>query len=386
MTALAPDGNDVIAWALDDTSAPPWVNAGTGGTLDLVQKTATHSANVSVTTSNPLPGDADTHSLLAPGNAVGGGYNYASTDAALSGGTTIGESTSITASAFVRLAAYTNGSGGNGYEMLFAKNGDPTAPLLTWFLSLNNTNDGAWYFDVDTGSGDQAVGYASGVKLPLNQWAHFGATYDASTKLITTYQNGVQTAQVTADGSQVIQYHNHGGYDLGGGVNQNALNAEGQFKHVRVANIARNVSWFKAMAAVTLTLTPPTRLCITGTSTFFVATATFLDGHTEDVSSDPLTTWASSDPTIATVSGGEVTGVAAGSVTITVTFGGITLTTTVSVVTTILATRPIDADDVIVWSLADLVDGHRQLAQHRDRRHARPRRGERGRRAARRRV
>lgn len=321
------DSNDVIAWELNeaDPGSPPWVNSGTGGTLDLVVQSGAILGPSSAPLSPGAPGDPNVNSLGTGGNfGIGGGFNYVSTAATLSpgSGTTIGESTDITVSMRILLEGY---PGSGVYSIISAKNGDPSIPYLCWFLALNNTNNGSWYWDVDTGLGDQPVGYLSGVNIPLAAWTHIGGTYNSTTKQLTAWMNGIPITTATANGSQVIQYHNHGQYDLGGGVNQASFNTSARYTHYRIADIARPQDWFRAMSITGLSCTPTTDSLAVGATVQLVVTGTYLDARTDDCTAlvGSQGTYTSSNTSVATVSSsGLITaGITTGSATITATLG-----------------------------------------------------------------
>jgi len=78
-----------------------------------------------------------------------------------------------------------------------------------------------------------------------------------------------------------------------------------------------------------VSVTPATLTLAAGDISALVATATYDDSSTENVTSSA--SWSSSDPTKATVSAGFVTGIAAGSSTVTASYGGQTDTCAVTV-------------------------------------------------------
>ncbi len=78
-----------------------------------------------------------------------------------------------------------------------------------------------------------------------------------------------------------------------------------------------------------LAITPASLPLTVGEIGALVATATYDDASTQDVTS--ACSWSSSDPAAATVSSGFVTGIAAGTATVTGSYGGMTDTSTVTV-------------------------------------------------------
>ncbi|MEU3447252.1 Ig-like domain-containing protein [Streptomyces thermolilacinus] len=78
-----------------------------------------------------------------------------------------------------------------------------------------------------------------------------------------------------------------------------------------------------------LSITPASLPLAVGEIGALVATATYDDGSTQDVTSSCA--WSSSDPATATVSSGFVTGIAAGTATVTGSYGGVSDTSTVTV-------------------------------------------------------
>jgi len=81
--------------------------------------------------------------------------------------------------------------------------------------------------------------------------------------------------------------------------------------------------------ATGLSITPVTITINVGTSSSLIATASFADGTSQNVTTSSV--WTSSSPSIATVINGSITGIAVGSATITATYGGQTTTATVTI-------------------------------------------------------
>ena len=76
-----------------------------------------------------------------------------------------------------------------------------------------------------------------------------------------------------------------------------------------------------AATLVSIAVTPASPSIVVGTTQQFIATGTYTDASTHDLTHSA--SWVSSDTAIATVLLGEATGVSVGAVTITGTFGGI---------------------------------------------------------------
>jgi hypothetical protein len=88
-----------------------------------------------------------------------------------------------------------------------------------------------------------------------------------------------------------------------------------------VADMAAAPADMAAAVVTTVGISMGAAKILVGDTPAFVATATYSDSTTKDVTA--TATWASSDTSIATVSAGNATGVAAGSTMITATFDGI---------------------------------------------------------------
>ncbi len=80
---------------------------------------------------------------------------------------------------------------------------------------------------------------------------------------------------------------------------------------------------------VSVSISPDPATMTLGTPVQLVATATYSDGSTTDVSS--LATWLSSDTSVATIANGVVTGHHTGNATITLSYGGVTKTVSLTV-------------------------------------------------------
>jgi uncharacterized protein YjdB len=94
------------------------------------------------------------------------------------------------------------------------------------------------------------------------------------------------------------------------------------------------------VTVTSIAVTPPTASIAAGATQQFVATATYSNGTTGNVTT--TATWTSSKPTVATVASGLATAVAAGSTTLTATLNGIngTATLTVTPILTSISVSP----------------------------------------------
>jgi uncharacterized protein YjdB len=94
------------------------------------------------------------------------------------------------------------------------------------------------------------------------------------------------------------------------------------------------------VTVTSIAVTPPTASIAVGATQQFVATATYSDGTTGNVTT--TATWTSSKPTVATVASGLATSLAAGSATLTATLNGVhgTATLTVTPILSSIAVTP----------------------------------------------
>ena len=273
----------------------------------------------------PAPTPTQTNFVGFPGNAFGG-MNYISTTATLPGGTTIGEMTPITVSAYVQTFDYNAGN----YVVLVAKNANTSTQAFGHWFGFDNSNDGSWYAQIGTGGTPVICPADSGVshpKIPLRAWTHLGWTYDGTT--LSTYMNGALISSTVASPSGPITFAGHGSWDVGGGFNVANVCLNGPMSDVRVASVVRDVTWFKTMSVVDVLVAPPTGSVLVDSTIALDASAIDLDGRIEDVTA--YATWTTSDATRATVVAGVVTGVVAGTATITATLGAFSASATITV-------------------------------------------------------
>jgi len=216
VTRVAPDGNDLIVWALDDaagTTNP--VNTGsTGGASNL-------SLAAGVTMGrNGLFG--------ACASVDSGGTANLNGAAAVQPGT-------FTASLWFRTMSYpcailtrvhgvSEGPNNFSVGIEFASNYTPVISVRTAFTGL------------------LSVGSTTVAKSWWGQWNHVGCTYDGST--LIGYLNGDSIGSIGGGGA--MDYDPSFPWTIGG-VGVLGSTPSGRFDDVRIASVARPASWFASV-------------------------------------------------------------------------------------------------------------------------------------------
>jgi hypothetical protein len=214
------DSNTLLAYTLDETSAP-FQNTGNGGSLPLTAGFGSPTAN----------------QVGIFGEAV----DFTNSSGLTSGNTTIEPNLFLeTVSCWVYLRSYT--AGGFIIGKNYSNAGAWTSPYAPIAITLSNSNDGSWFTFVTVGPNlggalTQTTINASNLKIPLDQWVFLAATWDGST--FRAYINGV-LAQSTAIAGSSIDFGNHGPWMAGGitGINTQAI--DGLVDDIRVESITRS--------------------------------------------------------------------------------------------------------------------------------------------------
>lgn len=185
---------------------------------------------------------------------------------------------------------------------------------------------------INTGADVNLYGTA---QVPLNTWTHLAATYNGAT--LRLYVNGTQAATRALTGLIPTSISP---LRIGG----NAIWGEyfaGRIDEVRIYNRELTAAEIQADMNTPVSSAPQNGLTVTPTSITFTSagatqqlttTATYADGSTQNVTSNPAATYSSSNTAAATVnSTGLVTAVANGNATITASYGGFSATSAVTV-------------------------------------------------------
>lgn len=225
---LAPDANDVLVYNdFSGLSAGAVPNEGSAGALTL-------SAGGALIN---LPGQFAEVALGCTAQNSGGtagGVLY-------SAGTTYGENTEITLSAWLWVLGATSYP---GFTPIFGKTVDPTTfspaagPVsATLFLLQDGTAGG--YVALDNGD---APGLVTPAIAPNDGWHHLGITHDGTT--LKLYFDGALADSVSAP--HAVNWGNHGRVITGGFVNNGSVYASppAVVSDRRWANVVRPASYF----------------------------------------------------------------------------------------------------------------------------------------------
>jgi len=219
------DGYDQMVWTFDESTAP-FANSGYGGTNNLVSGGAGFRAGRLGLFGN---------SLDMPGGNV----------AYVKDSTAYFPTTPFTISLWVNLRAY--GGGGSGVTHLLYKLhyaiGTWTSPYVDIEITLNSSNDGTGYFNINRATAAAIVNWNAPDKLTLGVWHHLGMTWDGTT--LSGYIDGNLIGTGTG-GSGALQ-QGPGPWIIG----VNPSNAAQEycpyaiFDDVRMASTVRSASWFQ---------------------------------------------------------------------------------------------------------------------------------------------
>lgn len=268
MTLLATDADDLARWKLDETS--PGVTTFPSPTFDhrllgpFVDDIG--GVNLHLQDTNYLAANSTNYSVGVPGLfgrptvAFHGGNSTDQKDFLYSPPNTIKPVAGFTLSAWVLPYAFPGalqtivcrGWVPGDPAGLGAGNGAWAAPFVSAGIFINNLSDGSWTVNVTVGGtqhelvvGGTAVdGSANRFKLRQNIWNHVGYTHDGA--VTRTYINGLAGPTEARVGT-VDWNGTAGGEWMVGGIMSLAAGGQhldGAVTEVRIASIARPLSWF----------------------------------------------------------------------------------------------------------------------------------------------
>jgi uncharacterized protein YjdB len=242
---------------------------------------------------------------------------------------TVNDAVSLDLTSGVTMEAWVKLSTVTGWQAIVIKE-RPAG--LSYALYAANTDHNAAVAALHTSNDVNLYGNSA---LAVNTWTHVAATYDGTT--LRLYVNGVQVNSQALSGSIPVSPSplRIGGDSVWGEY----LN--GVIDEVRVYNRALSAAEIQTDMNAPINAAPQTGLTVApGTFTLttlagiqqLTATATYLDGSTQNVTSNAGTSYSSSNAAVATVNAtGQVKAVANGTATITPTYGGFSATATATV-------------------------------------------------------
>jgi hypothetical protein len=255
MTRLNPDGNDQIVWLLNETSGA-YRNTGV---------LSPNSSTTDLTITNSI---IRTGAGLFGGNCpqIPGTSNFPTGSSATrnyaAGAKTINIAPPITMSCWVYLRSYTTGNNSAIIGKEYRDSGITSswaAPFHAISIQTLTANGGGdWTVNVAINNTTQVQLTVTDFPIPLQNWSHIGITHDGTA--IRAYLNGCQciyysgltqlnsTAAATlsyTDGTNGFGFWKIGAITATGSGNKEESNA--QIQDVRIANIARPLSYFQAI-------------------------------------------------------------------------------------------------------------------------------------------
>lgn len=267
MTRINPDINDQIVWLLNETSGP-YRNTG---------QLSPNSSTTDLTITNTI---TRTGAGLFGGNCVQlpGTTNFPTGSSATrnyaAGAKTINIAPPITLSCWVYLRSYTTSNA----TQLVAKEYRDSSLVSSWTApfqsisigTLTSNSGGDWIVAVAINNTTSVSLTVTDFPIPLGVWSHIGITHDGTA--IRAYLNGCQciyysgvtqlnsTAAATisyTDGTNGFGFWKIGAITATGSANKEESNA--QVQDVRIANVARSLSYFQLVYALGALPTIPGR-------------------------------------------------------------------------------------------------------------------------------
>lgn len=253
MTRINPDVNDQIVWLLNETSGP-YRNTGS---------LSPNSSTTDLTITNTI---TRTGAGLFGGNCVQlpGTTNFPTGSSATrnyaAGAKTINIAPPMTLSCWVYLRSYTTSNA----TTLIGKEYRDSSITSSWttpfhainISTLTSNGGGDWVVQIATSSSTNVALTVTDFPIPLGVWSHIGITHDGTA--IRAYLNGCQciyyvsTTQFNSTAAGTISYtdgvNGFGFWRVGaitatGSANKEESNA--QIQDVRIANVARPLSYFQ---------------------------------------------------------------------------------------------------------------------------------------------
>lgn len=257
MPRIAPDIFDQIVWPLTETSGA-YRNVGqtfpNDASTDLSINNTVIRTGSGLFTGNSLwvPGTSD----VPLGSSATRNYIF--------GAKNINIAAPMTVSCWVHLRAYTTSNNTTFIGKEYRDSGITsswTAPFHAIGITTLTTNSGGdWVVNVAINSSTQVSLTVTDFPIPIGMWSHIGITHDGTA--IRAYLNGFQciyysgasqlnstaaTAISYTDGTNGFGFWKVGAITATGSANKEEPNANVQ--DVRIANIARPLSYFKKVYA-----------------------------------------------------------------------------------------------------------------------------------------
>ena len=257
MPRIVPDVHDQIVWLLNETSGN-YQNTGS-----FLPGNATTSLAITNSMIRTGAGLFANNCLQIPGTT-----NFPSGSSAtrnyISGANTVTIAPPITLSCWIQLRSYTTN---NNTEFVGKEYRDPTLSGNSWtspFYSIvlgtvTSNGGGDWFGQVGISSSSNVSFIVTDFPIPLGTWSHIGLTHDGSN--LRVYLNGCQCISsgnptVNTVAASTISYtdgtNGFGPWKCGAIVATGSSNKEEpniQIQDVRVANVARPLSYFQKVYA-----------------------------------------------------------------------------------------------------------------------------------------
>ena len=268
MTRITPDSNDQLVWLLNETSGA-YRNTGA---------LSPNSSTTDLTITNTI---TRTGAGLFGGNCVQlpGTTNFPTGSSAtrntVGGANAITITPPMTVSCWIYLRSYTTAQNmtifAKEYRNPSLSGNSWVTPFNTFMIGMGTGNGGGdWFVAHATSSSTQVTFTVTDFPVPLGVWSHIGFTHDGSN--VRVYLNGCQmifysgTTQLNTVASTGLSYtdgtNGFGPWRVGAIVSTGSGNKEegnAQVQDVRVANVARPLSYFQAIYAAGVLPTIPGR-------------------------------------------------------------------------------------------------------------------------------
>lgn len=257
MTRILPDSHDQIVWLLNETSGA-YRNTGV-----LSPNSVTTDLNITNTIIRTGAGLFGGNCVQLPGTTNFPTGSSATRNYAV-GAKTINIAPPITVSCWVYLRSYTTANN----TTIIGKEYRDSSIISSWttpfqainITTLTSNGGGDWMVQIATSVSTNVALTVTDFPIPLQTWSHIGITHDGTA--IRAFLNGCQciyysgTTQLNStaagaisytDGSNGFGFWRVGAITATGSANKEETNA--QIQDVRIANIARPLSYFQSVYA-----------------------------------------------------------------------------------------------------------------------------------------
>src|SRR6185369_15846727 len=248
-----------------------------------------------------------------------------------SGFLTVLDSNSLDLGATGTIEAWVNIAAGSRWHGIVAKGNTNSNPAMNYALEISNSNK----VECTVGSGTNADIVDSTASVTVGSFTHIACTWDGTN--VAAFVNGTQSGSKAQSLTPVANTSPLYIGQFGGGVDRTS----GIIDEIRIYNRALTAAQIQTDMTIPvrnatqtgLTVTPVSfSLSTVGATQQLTVIATFSDGSTQNVTSNPSTTYLSNNTAVASVNAtGLVQATGNGTTTVKATYGGFSASSTVTI-------------------------------------------------------